>query len=295
MTTRKRLKAFTQTQLTNPPAYRTAHTTRLPPPYDASPRQIYHALHPHPALSPVPNPTDPASVELQSSNDAAYRELLAQRLLHTLLPPAERNNPALTALVGSILADLVIEKAMERACEPGVIWEGIAKAVEGVAARGKSARRVDKSDDGTTRNGGWQATFWMVLQFAFLAFAAVRALIIAVASSSSLPRRGNRLSKSTTSPTTATGPTPVLGMKMWSFLARQVELEERMPWAYGALALGQWVMLYGPGRMGALDGVIDRYVWLFCSILSTFLFCSTVSARGTILRSVPFCSILPTL
>lgn len=181
---------------------------------------------------------------------------------------------------------------MERACEPGVIWEGIAKVVEGVAARGKSARRVDKSDDGTTRNGGWQATFWMVLQFAFLAFAAVRALIIAVASSSSLPRRGIRLSKSTTSPTTATGPTPVLGMKMWSFLARQVELEERMPWAYGALALGQWVMLYGPGRMGAVDGVIDRYVWLFCSIL---FFCSTVRAPGTILRSVPLCSILPRL
>ncbi|KFY61084.1 hypothetical protein V496_05165, partial [Pseudogymnoascus sp. VKM F-4515 (FW-2607)] len=243
--------------------YRTAHTTRLPPPYAASPRQIYHSLHPHPALSPVPDPTDPASIELQSSNDAAYRELLAQRLLHTLLPPAERDNPALTALVGAIFADLVIEKAMERACEPGVIWEGIAKVVEGVAARGKSARRVDKSDDGTTRNGGWQATFWMVLQFAFLAFAAVRALIIAVASSSSLPRRGIRLSKSTTSPTTATGPTPVLGMKMWSFLARQVELEERMPWAYGALALGQWVMLYGPGRMGAVDGVIDRLLTHF--------------------------------
>ncbi|KAL5354573.1 hypothetical protein ACLOAV_000662 [Pseudogymnoascus australis] len=148
-----------RTQLTSPPAYCTAHTTRLPPPYAASPRQIYHALHPHPALSPVPDPTDPASIELQSSNDAAYRELLAQRLLHTLLPPAERDNPALTALVGAIFADLVIEKAMERACEPGVIWEGIAKVVEGVAARGKSARRVDKSDDGTTRNGGGRRHF----------------------------------------------------------------------------------------------------------------------------------------
>ncbi|OBT41256.1 hypothetical protein VE00_08965 [Pseudogymnoascus sp. WSF 3629] len=243
--------------------YRTAHTTRLPPPYAASPRQIYHSLHPHPALSPVPDPTDPASIELQSANDAAYRELLAQRLLQTLLPPTERDNPALMALVGSILADLVIEKAVERACEPGVIWEGIAKVVEGVAARGKSARRVDRGDDGTKRNGGWQATFWMVLQFAFLAFATVRALVIAVATSSSLPRRGVRLSKSTTSPTTATGPTPVLGMKMWSFLARQVELEERMPWAYGALALGQWVMLYGPGRVGAVDGVVDRLLTHF--------------------------------
>ncbi|OBU01098.1 hypothetical protein VE01_00859 [Pseudogymnoascus verrucosus] len=244
-------------------AYRTAHTTHLPSPFVASPRNIYHALHPHPALSPVPDPTDPASIELQSANDAAYRELLARRLLHTLLPPTERDNPALMALVGSILADLVIEKAVERACESGVIWEGIAKVVEGVAARGKSARRVDRGDDGSTRKGGWQATFWMVIQFAFLAFTAVRALVIAVATSSSLPRRGVRLSKSTTSPTTATGPTPVLGMKMWSFLARQVELEERMPWAYGALALGQWVMLYGPGRVGAVDGVVDRLLTHF--------------------------------
>ncbi|OBT64904.1 hypothetical protein VE03_06473 [Pseudogymnoascus sp. 23342-1-I1] len=244
-------------------AYRTAHTTRLPPPYAASPRHIYHALHPHPALSPVPDSSDPASIELQSANDAAYRELLAQRLLHTLLPPTERDNPALTALIGSILADLVIEKAVERACEPGVIWEGIAKVVEGVAARRKTTRRVGKADDGVTRNGGWQATFWMVLQFAFLAFAAVRALVIAVAYSSSLPRRGVRLSKSTTSPKTATGPTPVLGVKMWGFLARHIELEERMPWAYGAIALGQWVMLYGPGRIGAVDGVIDRLLTHF--------------------------------
>ena len=185
------------------------------------------------------------------------------------------------ALVGSILADLVVEKAMERACEPGVIWEGIAKVVEGVAARGKS---VDRGDDRTTRNGGWQATFWMVLQFAFLAFAAVRALVIAVATSSSLPHRGVRLSKSATSPTTAIGPTPVLGMKMWGFLARQVELEERMPWAYGALALGQWLMLYGPGRVGAVDGVVDRYVWLFCFIQSTFSFCSILfAARSCVL------------
>ncbi|KFX98468.1 hypothetical protein O988_04332 [Pseudogymnoascus sp. VKM F-3808] len=242
-----------ETRLTKLPAYRTAHTTRLPTPYAASPRHIYHALHPHPALSPVPDPTDPASIELRSANDAAYRELLSRRLLHTLLPPAERDNPALMALVGSILADLVIEKAVERACEPGVIWEGIAKAVESVAARGKSARRVDRRDEGTTK-GSWQATFWMLLQFAFLAFAAVRALVIAVATSSSLPRRGVRLSKSTTA---TAEPIPVLGMKMWSFLAKQVELEERMPWAYGALALGQWLMLYGPGRVGAVDGVVD--------------------------------------
>ncbi|KFY20224.1 hypothetical protein V491_03891, partial [Pseudogymnoascus sp. VKM F-3775] len=110
---------------------------------------------------------------------------LAQRLLHTLLPPTEQDNPALTALVGSILADLVIEKAVEKACEPGVIWEGVAKVVEGVAARGKSAKKVDEDEEGTTTKGGWQATFWMVLQFAFLAFAAVRTLVIAVATSSS--------------------------------------------------------------------------------------------------------------
>lgn len=289
MTTKERVKMFTKTIANKLLAYRTAHTTHLPSPYVASPRNIYHALHPHPALSPVPDPTDPASIELQSANDAAYRELLARRLLHTLLPPTERDNPALMALVGSILADLVIEKAVERACEPGVIWEGIAKVVEGVAARGKSARRVDRGDDDSTRKGGWQATFWMVIQFGFLAFTAVRALVIAVATSSSLPRRGVRLSKSTTSPTTATGPTPVLGMKMWSFLARQVELEERMPWAYGALALGQWVMLYGPGRVGAVDGVVDRYVWLFYSILPTFWFCSILFA---VRSSVPFRSVL---
>ncbi|KFY46118.1 hypothetical protein V494_00606, partial [Pseudogymnoascus sp. VKM F-4513 (FW-928)] len=244
-------------------AYRTAHTTRLPPPYAASPRQVYHSLHPHPALSPVPDPADPASIELQSANDAAYRELLAQRLLRTLLPPTERDNPALMALVGSILADLVIEKAVERACQPGVIWEGIAKAVEGVAARGKSAKRVDGGGGDKTKNGGWQATFWMLLQVAFLAFAGVRALVIAVATSSSLPRRGVRISKSATSSTTATEPTPVLGMKMWGFVARQVELEERMPWAYGALALVQWMMLYGPGRVGAVDGVVDRLLTHF--------------------------------
>lgn len=271
-----------KTWLTNPPAYRTAHTTRLPAPYVASPRHIYHALHPHPALSPVPDPTDPASVDLQSANDAAYRELLSRRLLHTLLPPAERDNPALMALVGSILADLVVEKAVERASEPGVIWEGIAKVVESVSARGKSARRLDRGDDGTTK-GGWQATFWMLLQVAFLAFAAVRALIIAVATSSSLPRRGVRLSKSTTTATTE--PTPVLGMKMWSFLAKQVELEDRMPWAYGALALGQWLMLYGPGRVGAVDGVVDRYV-CFYFIRSLFFFVLFSSRHDPAFRSV---------
>ena len=240
-------------QLTQP-AYRASHATRLPPPYTPNPRQIYHALHPHPALSPVPSPIDPASCAAQAENEDAYRELLARRALQVLLSPPERDNAALMALVGAIIADLVLGKVAERACEPGFIWESVAKVVEGV--RKKDGKRRSGDDAEARRNGGWQATFWMVLQSAFLVFSVGRALVVAVATSSSLPRRGGGDSKSTTH-------TPVVAMKMWGFLAKLIELEVRMPWVYGALALLQWGMLYGPGKVGAVDGMLDKYVAIY--------------------------------
>lgn len=115
--------------------------------------------------------------------------------------------------------------------------------------------------------------FWAVLQYAFWAFTAVRALILIIATSSSLPRRVDASEQSfidiPDQPRSPQGKAatirhplaakrPVVSMKLWSCVAQFADLNVRMPWLLGIISILHNGALIGPGRVGETDGVLDR-------------------------------------
>lgn len=113
--------------------------------------------------------------------------------------------------------------------------------------------------------------FWMAIQYILLAATALRAVIGFFATSSSLPLRSTVTmgDRSTTdvghqSPLENederlwSSKRPIVSMKLWSFASKLIELETRMPWLSGSISMLQWAALDGPGKVGNVDGVLDR-------------------------------------
>lgn len=263
-----------------------------------NPRQVYHSLWPFAPLSPVPLDEDPDTIKSQSNNEAAYRQLIVNGVLAVLLPTEDLENDCLTSLVGQIFSEMILGNGIGgKACEPWLLWEGIMKVAEVIQARlpkAKAQVRIDRSNSEITRpnlldikagnakasNFGKsvQKYFWLILQYLFLAFAAVRVIFIAIASSSSLPSRIPPTRKPTgfTLPNDDSEPPmnsealpwaraqplkrPILKMKLWSCVSTLLDTDARMPWLSATLSLLQWGAITGPGKIGDTDGMIDKYV-----------------------------------
>jgi hypothetical protein len=229
--------------------------------------------------------------------ETAYRQLLVQGVLAVLLPTEDLENDCLTAIVGQIFSEMIIGGGIGgKASEPWMIWEGITKISEVLQAQLPKSRaqvRVERSNSDvensmpkemTGRNTkGWriqrslQSSFWLVLQYCFLAFSAVRFLVITLATSSSLPSRIPPTMKVTSSlslkdhmepPSTNAGDIwngrtdrtkqPIVKMKIWSCAANLLDLGARMPWLSATFSFAQYVALTGPGTLGDTDGMIDK-------------------------------------
>ncbi|KAB8297216.1 hypothetical protein EYC80_002587 [Monilinia laxa] len=273
--------------------YRASHYPLHPEPISVNPRQAYHSLWPFAPLSPVPLDEDPDTIKGQSNNEAAYRQLIVHGLLAVLLPTEDLENDCLTSLIGQIFSEMILGNGVGgKACEPWLLWEGIMKIAEAIQARlpkSKAEVQVDRSNYEITRPNvlgikaigtktsnlgkSMQKTFWLVLQYLFLAFAAVRIIIIAVATSSSLPSRIPPMRKPTglslpnedseppmNLPWTRAQPLkrPILKMKLWSCVSTLLDMDTRMPWLSATLSLLQWGTITGPGKIGDTDGMIDK-------------------------------------
>ncbi|KAF8863861.1 hypothetical protein BDZ45DRAFT_583197 [Acephala macrosclerotiorum] len=278
-------------------AYRTSHSRWHPLPFEQDPRQIYHSLWPFPPLSPVPKDGD-QSEKLQQEHESAYRQLLVQGVLAVLLPTEDLENECLIALVGQIFSDMVIGGSIGgKISEPWMLWEGIIKIAEAIKAqlpKSKAQVRVERSNSDlmdTTPprlNGAntraWrikrslQKTFWLILQYGFLAFTAVRFFIVTFATASSLPSRIANATKTSSpalskdevgaadlsntetvfSPRQTVSKQPILKMKIWSCASSLLDLDIRMPWLSATISLLQWVAITGPGEIGNTDGLVDK-------------------------------------
>ncbi|PQE13134.1 PXA domain-containing protein [Rutstroemia sp. NJR-2017a BBW] len=277
--------------------YRTAHYPLHPPPVTVNPRQVYHSLWPCAPLSPVPVEGDDDAKKAQSNNEAAYRQLTVYGILAVLLPTEDLDNGCLTSLVGQIFSEMILGGGIGgKACEPWLLWEGIMKIAEVIQNRpSKSESQVhndmsdpdapiphslDVAEAGTkfsTLGCTIQKTFTLGLHYLFLAFAAIRTMIIAIATSSSLPSRVSHMGKITgsTSPRednseaqmnseAASGSRPlpfkqpILTMKLWSCVSTLLDMETRMPWLSATISLLQWGAITGPGKVGDTDGMIDK-------------------------------------
>ncbi|KAG9191202.1 hypothetical protein G6011_09290 [Alternaria panax] len=272
-------------------------------------RLIYHTLHPHPALSPVPTEDAPATVLEQRESESAWRQLLIHGVLALLLPTEDLKNGCLRALVAEIFAEMILGDGISgKACEGWVLWEGITRMAEVLQTDATKEKGLQSGDlnaeqsltrlerygllsphDGTevspkeqlvagqrrhkTPAAYTSGAFWAIIQYAFLAFTAVRAVILSLATLSSLPSRfatteqssaeaGSQSQTPQTDTIASRRPLetkrPVVSMSLWSCVAQLVELHVRMPWLLGFISMLHRGALAGPGRVGETDGVLDR-------------------------------------
>ncbi|KAK8056539.1 hypothetical protein PG993_001766 [Apiospora rasikravindrae] len=269
-------------------AYRTARTSVARSPVETNHREIYHALCPLPALSPVPKRDDPRSLESQADNEVAYRQLLVQGLLALLLPTEDLENECLTSLVGQIFSELIIGNLfVNKLSEPWMLLE-ILIIVTRLADKGSlSDTAGSKRSDGSARCLGSKQprvfsisrAFWSLIQWGFLAVSLMRAFITTMAQSRSLPPRpppstarmlgsknsanGQKQYDSLADHHIIQAPVkvPIAQFSLWPCLANLLEMDVRMPWLGATLSLLQWGAVSGPGRVAGYDGFIDRLLW----------------------------------
>lgn len=275
----------------------------------SDPRLIYHTLYPHPALSPVPIDAVPSSFVEQRESESAWRQLIIQGVLAVLLPTDDLKNGCLRSLVAEIFAEMILGNGISgKACEGWLLWEAIGRIADNLqtdpsqnddVASGDGASVDDlsrlerygllpsqaKEQSGSTSMPVADAKrhevtfmtvpglFWMVIQYAVLAFTALRACILTIASASSLPSRSltggpipmEESYQSLPSEVESQASTqslvlkrPIVNMKLWGCASQFVELDVRMPWLTGLISILHCGALFGPGKVGDTDGVLDR-------------------------------------
>ncbi|KAL6709310.1 hypothetical protein ACN47E_001717 [Coniothyrium glycines] len=203
--------------------YRLAQQQAISTTLALNPRVVYHTLHPHPALSPVPSELEPTTVVEQRESESAWRQLLVQGVLAILLPTEDLENGCLRALVAEIFAEMIIGDGISsKACEGWLLWEGITRIAEVLqtdntneqdsqpesANPGQSLNRLERfgllslhgndtsvpkstlaARHGTPSSPFSSGLFWAIVQHALFALTAVRAVFLTIATSSSLPSR----------------------------------------------------------------------------------------------------------
>lgn len=215
--------------------------------------------------------------------------MLVQGVLAILLPTEDLENDCLTTLVGQIFSEMIIGGVVGgKAAEPWLLWEAITKIAEVVKEKlpqSKAKVRLERSNsdlgsrpllDATmSASKPWvakwnvQQTFWLVLQYAFVTFTAIRFLVNMLATASSLPSRAAGqldiapVSASSKDPSTLANPTierkkPIIQMKIWSCMAHLLDLDIRMPWLWGSISMLQWGALTGFGEVGNTNGILDK-------------------------------------
>ncbi|KAI9679780.1 MAG: hypothetical protein M1817_004794 [Caeruleum heppii] len=253
-------------------AYRTSERPSQTHPFPTSPHAIYHTLLPHPALSPVPCPTDISTLAAQNANETAYRHMLIDRILAVLLPVEDYQNDCLRALVVEILSELVVGRmVVGKMCDSVVWYKGITNAVEAYQdSKGRERdlerqkRARDDEDpqlkDNTSffvrfAHSGHQLHILLLsilsqtIHSALLTLTLLRLLTLSILTAVSLPPRHQTPPKP-----------PILTLSVFHTATHLSDLPRRMPWLHGILQLLQHLLLTGPGHLGATDGPLDRWL-----------------------------------
>lgn len=177
--------------------------------------ELYHAIHPHPALSPVPSVSNPSLALEQAENERVWRQLLIQAALTLLLPPEDLENPCLRVLVADILSELILGNTLcGKVCEGWFIWEITTKVIaltrpaqiekpEPAKPVPEPSRlekfgllpedKLEETSSSTETNAGpidaAFLVFWQIIRYSTLAFFAIRAFVVVCMDPASLPIR----------------------------------------------------------------------------------------------------------
>ncbi|KAL5606728.1 hypothetical protein BROUX41_003122 [Berkeleyomyces rouxiae] len=261
-------------------AYRTSKKPGTRPPIEANSRQIYHALFPSPAMTPVPDAHAPESILEQAKNEAIYRKLLVQGMLAMLLPTEDFQSPCLTSLVGEILSETIIGNLVaKKVSQPWMMWEIIGivcSIITGKKPPPKEQKRRRENANSTLESKSfphpsvspvprkWSLQWLMIMfvQWGVMIYSIIRGTVHGFIAARKLPSRV-RHNTSYVKPSQSSGglgKVPVVTWKLFSFAGTLIEINDRMPWLSGNISLLQWCLLTGPGRIGGFDSVLDRYV-----------------------------------
>ncbi|EGP92260.1 uncharacterized protein MYCGRDRAFT_66382 [Zymoseptoria tritici IPO323] len=192
-------------------------------------RRRFLTLRPHLALEPVPS--DPISALAQQENETAWCMLLVNRILPLVLPPEDMLNPCLDVLVSEIFTEMIFHNGIcGKACEPWLIWDGLAKLLRSMRS-GYGQLPDDPPSDLLKRDESG-------------------ALFPARDSFEDVDddRQAFR----------STERRPIVDMNIWSCGSQISSFEQRMPWLSGLLSLMQWILLHGPGRLCCTNSRLDR-------------------------------------
>lgn len=231
------------------------------PPVQTDLYEVYHSMCPLPALSPIPKPGSPWTVEEQAENEAAYRQLLVHGVLAVLLPTEDLDNDCLTALVGQIFSELMIGNVVaNKLAEPWMVWECLI-----ILARILKPKITRAKGWSTGGSSSVQTMFWRLVHWCFATMAFFRFVATTVMLTWSLPSRNKTRGKAEGAADAGPGHSdtcnnkiPVLAFQCWPVFAKLVELDVRMPWLCGAASMLQWLAMVGPGRIATVNGVLDR-------------------------------------
>ena len=208
---------------------------------------------------------------------------MAQGALAVLLPTEDLENICLRTLVGDILADLILgNEVSARMCEGPFLWETVAKIIEAEKKEVHDAlKETDQGQEDQLKKFGLLSTMeepktnppdsqsrvsaliWSVLNAIYLAYVAfcfvatglVRVTSSPSASQSTPPSHGNETPRLSGD---VTGKRAVLNYRLSGMISQLLDVPRRMPWLTGMLALIQYIMLAGPGKLGDTDNAIDR-------------------------------------
>ncbi|KAL4927951.1 PXA domain-containing protein [Aspergillus undulatus] len=259
-----------------------------------SSREIYHALNPHPGLSPVPDTSDSDRISQQRDNEAIYRRLLVSGVLAVLLPTEDLENASLRTLLNDIIADLILgNEVSDRVCEGWFLWESTTKLLD-VLSRDSAGHEDDATRTEPTRpnrlhqygllsnmdSGSEEPSsttqsqslswIWDILQYAFLGYVTLRFVVAGLfRNASTAPgvtsSRPSPLGSLVDDSELFTKPgdirkRPVLDYRVFGMLSQLLGIPRRMPWLGGLLALVQYLLLAGPGSVGGSGSILDRFL-----------------------------------
>ena len=272
-------------------AYRTSRDASLVPGQSTDARVIYHHLNPHPALSPIPDPNVPTTIEQQAKNESEYRQLLVQGALAVLLPTEDLENACLRTLVTDVISEVILANSMGGTlCEGWFVWGSAFQLVEVVQAtlkpgtndeekKTKTRGRLEKfgllsGTEEETAGGSeksrsrFSSVFWRILQYCYLASIGIRFIIVEVFAAHSQLRRSSKISRPSTSASSSPmasdfGPDdslrPLLDFRILPLAATTIDLPRRLPWISGLVALIHHHLTRGALRaIGGTDGILDQ-------------------------------------
>jgi hypothetical protein len=282
--------------------YRTAYGISTSQHLERRPTVIYHTLHPHPALSPVPDQSDPETFSEQERNEQAWRHMLVQGILAVVLPTEDLQNGCLRSLVEEIIAEMIIGNVVSnRLCQPWALWELITNVIRSVQGQGpqnvRNERRKKGDDKNEESSGLYRSPKSRLAKFGLLSNSLLNGDQEPADGSSLTSSRPRSVALTTTLwtilsylilvftagrallvillslsklpsrtvhlETQGSSPRPVLSMGIWSAASNMIELPTRMPWLSGIACLANFTAVSGPGRVAGPNSKIDRYVRSF--------------------------------